>query len=217
MQKQCSRTDITQVRIKASFAARGTSRRAAGPGGNRQRAAGSPAGPAMGHNVRCITAQARASQLILLPTSSQELQTFYNWTKDLLYSGTIISCHSLVITLWQDKLPWPPKQLSRAHNPPPTPPPPLFFPLFFFFLCFMLILFSLGIELPYCKYACKQKGGREMGTGAWGRREGSFPCPRQLKLFVKQQPELRQPRWCVKSRKYLQETYWTLSKYPSLK
>lgn len=39
------------------------------------------------------------------------------------------------------------------------------------FICFLLILFSVGIELPYCKYACEQKGGREMGTGAWGRQD----------------------------------------------
>lgn len=50
-----------------------------------------------------------------------------------------------------------------------------------FVYLFLLILFSVGIEPPYCKYACEQKGGREMGTGAWGRQDpfhvhGSSNC-----------------------------------------
>lgn len=38
-----------------------------------------------------------------------------------------------------------------------------------------MILFSLEIELPYCKYACEQKGGREGdGNGCLGQAGGIF-------------------------------------------
>lgn len=63
------------------------------------------------------------------PTSfffSRVADTLHNQAK--LYSGTIISCHSLAITLWQDKPPWPPKHVLGS-------PPCLFLFPYFFFPC----------------------------------------------------------------------------------
>lgn len=61
------------------------------------------------------------------PTSfffSRVADTLHNQAK--LYSGTIISCHSLAITLWQDKPLWPPTHVLGS-------PPCLFCFLFLFF------------------------------------------------------------------------------------
>lgn len=204
LQKYCSQTDTPQVHINASFAVSGTLRRAECHGSNTHTAACSSAGSAS--VLAWCPYQPLCKGCTTKPNCIQA-QSFHAAVWWSLYSrishhGHQSSCLPLI------------PHLLTPH------PLDFFFRLFFFFFFswyFLLILFSLRIELAYCKYACEQKGGREMGTGAWGRQEESSPCPRQLKLFVKQQPELRQPRWCVKTRKYLWETYWTLSKYPSLK